>query len=456
VARGRFLAGGVTFCAMVPMRSIPFQVVCLIGMNDGSFPRARQPLSFDLLAADDAQPGDRSRRDDDRYLFLEAVASARRCLSVSWVGRGVRDNAHIPPSIVVSELLAAVRQGFDAPWIETVHPLQAFSRRYFATPPAPGLVSYSTELCEATRRRGRGRRVRPLVTTRLPDAPAEAFDVDLDRFSEFFVNPTAHLLRERLGIRLAEAAQPVEFREPFCLDAVGRYALRTELLGRWSEPTEPALLLRELRGRGLVPVGRVGEVELAQQRAVVGEFAARVETAVGGEPLGTVPLDVRLDRVRVSGALRDVGPDGLIAFRLAEPKPRDLLALWIRHLLLHVVQPRAAGWQSRWLGTTKGLLFTPVDEADRLLRELAQAFDDGLHRLLPFFPKTARAWCEASDRKRERAREVWEGNDFSDGERTDAWFAYAWREVDPLGDDFEALAARLMAPLVAHCTEPDA
>jgi exodeoxyribonuclease V gamma subunit len=169
-----------------------------------------------------------------------------------------------------------------------------------------------------------------------------------------------------------------------------------------------------------------------------------------------VPLDVRLDRVRVSGALRDVGPDGLIAFRLAEPKPRDLLALWIRHLLLHVVQPRAAGWQSRWLGTTKGLLFTPVDEADRLLRELAQAFDDGLHRLLPFFPKTARAWCEASDRKRERAREVWEGNDFSDGERTDAWFAYAWREVDPLGDEFEALAARLMAPLVAHCTEPDA
>ena len=331
VARGRFLAGGVTFCAMVPMRSIPFQVVCLVGMHDGSFPRTRQPLSFDLLAAADPRPGDRSRRDDDRWLFLEAVASARRCLYVSWVGRGVRDNAAIPPSIVVSELRAAIERGFDAPHLETVHPLQPFSPKYFAAPPAPGLVSYSTELCEATRRRGRGRPVVPLVTSRLSDAAPEAFDIELERFAEFFVNPTAHLLRERLGIRLAEAAQPVEFREPFCLDALGRYVLRAELLGRWGEATDSAGLLPDLRGRGLLPIGRVGEVELAQQRAVVDDFAARVEAVGGGEVVETVPVDVRLGRVRISGTLR-LAADGLVDFRLATPKPRDLLRLWVRHL----------------------------------------------------------------------------------------------------------------------------
>jgi exodeoxyribonuclease V gamma subunit len=181
---GRFLTGGVTFCAMVPMRSIPFDVVCLVGMNDGSFPRTRQPVSFDLMA-DHPERGDRSRRDDDRYLFLEAIVSARRCLYLSYVGRGIRDNAPIPPSIVVSELLDAVRRGYDVDGcpVVTEHPLQAFSPRYFARPAEPGLVSYSTELCAASRvRRLRPEPTRRLLEGRLPGCPAEEAGVDLDGF----------------------------------------------------------------------------------------------------------------------------------------------------------------------------------------------------------------------------------------------------------------------------------
>lgn len=89
---GRFLTGGITCCALVPMRSIPFEVVCLIGMNDATFPRARRSLSFDRMAQD-VRRGDRLRRDDDRYLFLEALLSARRCLYISYVGRHIRENS---------------------------------------------------------------------------------------------------------------------------------------------------------------------------------------------------------------------------------------------------------------------------------------------------------------------------------------------------------------------------
>ncbi|MGD8369510.1 MAG: exodeoxyribonuclease V subunit gamma, partial [Desulfobacterales bacterium] len=59
-----FLSGGVTFGALVPMRSIPFKVICMVGMNSGAFPREDRPLGFDLMAKD-PRPGDRSRRDDD-------------------------------------------------------------------------------------------------------------------------------------------------------------------------------------------------------------------------------------------------------------------------------------------------------------------------------------------------------------------------------------------------------
>ncbi|MGV8644043.1 hypothetical protein ACV35T_31765, partial [Pseudomonas aeruginosa] len=61
-------------------------------------PRQQSPLDFDLMR-NDYRPGDRSRREDDRYLLLEALLSAREQLYVSWVGRSIRDNGERPPSV---------------------------------------------------------------------------------------------------------------------------------------------------------------------------------------------------------------------------------------------------------------------------------------------------------------------------------------------------------------------
>ena len=106
-----FLSGGVTFCNLLPMRSIPFKMVCLLGMNDGAFPRNRPPSGFDLTA-EKPKAGDRSVRNDDRYLFLEALLSAREKLMIFYLGRSVSDNSVVPPSVVVGELLDTVEEGF--------------------------------------------------------------------------------------------------------------------------------------------------------------------------------------------------------------------------------------------------------------------------------------------------------------------------------------------------------
>ncbi len=134
---GGFLVGGVTFCNMVPMRSIPFRVVCLLGMNDSDYPRREQTAGFDLIAAAPLA-SDRTRRLDDRYLFLEALISAREIFYISYLGNSVRDNSVKTPSVVLSELLDYTTLSFTAETGEkllsqlvTHHPLQPFSRRYF-------------------------------------------------------------------------------------------------------------------------------------------------------------------------------------------------------------------------------------------------------------------------------------------------------------------------------------
>src|SRR5690606_9535507 len=121
--------------------------------NDGDYPRPRAPAHFDLTE-NDYRPGDRSRRDDDRYLFLEALLSARERFYLSWVGRSVVDNAESPPSVLVAQLrdhLADVlhsESGYDnvLEQLTTEHPLQGFSREYFrSASPESRLFTYSRE-----------------------------------------------------------------------------------------------------------------------------------------------------------------------------------------------------------------------------------------------------------------------------------------------------------------------
>ncbi|SUC32582.1 Exodeoxyribonuclease V gamma chain [Providencia rettgeri] len=107
----RFLAGAVNFCTLMPMRSVPFKVVCLLGMNDGAYPRNIPPLGFDLMAEKPVR-GDRKRRDDDRYLFLEALNSASKQLYVSYIGLSIRDNQPCNPSVLVTELIDYICQSF--------------------------------------------------------------------------------------------------------------------------------------------------------------------------------------------------------------------------------------------------------------------------------------------------------------------------------------------------------
>ena len=108
----QFMVGQVTFCSMLPMRSIPFKIIAVLGLNDGEFPRQRQPLSFDLMSTTPAQLGDRSRRGDDRYLFLEAIISARRALYLSFQGRNIKNNKERQPSLVLKELMEYLARGY--------------------------------------------------------------------------------------------------------------------------------------------------------------------------------------------------------------------------------------------------------------------------------------------------------------------------------------------------------
>ncbi|WP_284620216.1 exodeoxyribonuclease V subunit gamma [Aquabacterium humicola] len=213
----RFRSGGVTFCTLLPLRAIPFEVVCLLGMNDGDYPRRSPRSDFDLMGLPRlARPGDRSRRDDDRQLMLDALLSARRVLYLSWAGRSQRDNQPQPPSVLVAQLRDYLVAGWGPGVLDartTEHPLQPFSRAYFDADGGRGLFTYASEW--------RAAHAAPAASDRAMAAPPSANDagdeqvLTIDELARFLRNPVKAFFRRRLQVVFDEPEASAEDDEPF-------------------------------------------------------------------------------------------------------------------------------------------------------------------------------------------------------------------------------------------------
>ncbi|MEO8124529.1 MAG: exodeoxyribonuclease V subunit gamma, partial [Burkholderiales bacterium] len=157
-ARGGVPGGAVTFASMSSLRHLPYATICAIGLNDGAFPSRSRQAEFDLIAHE-PRAGDRQRRTDERNLFLDLLLATRGHFYMSYTGRSVRDNAPLPPSTLVSELLDTLLPAISggAPTAHTrlviEHPLQAFSEEAFRLDADPRLRSFDRETAQALRAR---------------------------------------------------------------------------------------------------------------------------------------------------------------------------------------------------------------------------------------------------------------------------------------------------------------
>ena len=471
----RFLAGAVNICTLMPMRAIPFRHVCLLGMNDGDYPRAQPPLDFDLMGQD-YRPGDRSRREDDRYLLLEALLSARDCLSISWVGRSIRDNTERPPSVLIGQL----RDHLEAGWtlagdgdllsaLTTEHPLQPFSRRYFSSDDR--LFSYAAEW-RALHEGGSSRQ----IDTPLDQLPLVE-PIDLSQLQRFLRNPAEYFFGYRLKVFLREQETLTEDDEPFTLDGLQQYQLRQWLLEQalrhpqqeWNEQLQQAAA--RLRARGEVPLAGFAQLALDQVCQPLGEQLQRYAGLLQrwDQPLEqALLLQADIPGVQLLSALaglRGSSHDEALARISLEPgklldkgKARwsKLMALWSSHVL---AAANAHPLHSVLIGVDATIELAPLEpeQARQIIGDWLSAWQQSLCRPLPVAPDTAFAYLTArEDRREEAARGCYEGSDYRGGERdksavlqrTYPEFASLWAE-----GEFADWAGLLYQPLLDANTD---
>ncbi|MGD9056268.1 MAG: exodeoxyribonuclease V subunit gamma [Desulfobacterales bacterium] len=458
-----FMTGGVTFCAMLPMRSIPFKVVCLIGMNSDAFPRDSQPLSFDQIAQH-PRASDRSRRNDDKYLFLESIVSARNTLYISYVGQSIQDNSRMPPSPLVSELLDTIEKGFALPGknirerVLRFHRLQAFSSEYFTK---EGLLfSYSSENCDAAAFIDNNKTALPLITRAIPlTAPekAELRNLDIESLCRFFSHPTRFLLQQRLGIYLEQTAVLTEKREDFELDPLDQFHVGQRLLNARMAGHDLDACRAAQMARGHFPHGNVGTLMYNRMSSAVEQFACRVETFQEKCIAGPAEVHIEIDEFNLLVRMPKIYESGLVQYRYANRRAHDLMGLWIYHLVLSDGAQTDLPATSIMLFKDAAWQFSRVDQPRKILTKLLNVFKEGLEKPLRFFPATSFVYVfqqQINDRSEKAAmaaaRRNWFSTDYARGESDDPYIDICFKNIDPLDNHFADISNAVLGPLLAN------
>jgi exodeoxyribonuclease V gamma subunit len=383
-----FLRGQLTFCSMLPMRSIPFKVIALLGMNEGEFPKIDRNPTFDLLTHN-FRKGDRSRRADDRYQFLEILLSARQQLIITYIGQSISHNEAIPPSVVISELLDVLQENYRLSDLITKQPLQPFSPRYFDG--TLDLFSFSEADCETARALSNPKAAPALWWQGAINTEAEEI-IDLNELFSFFRHPQRYFMRRQMDVRFNGIAAEAEEREPFVIDKMEAYSIYHEWIQEMLNGTSVSVKKMQAQGRWLS--GALGELEFDRQQEVMNEFVERIKATNPGKPLDDLPVDIKIGNYRLSGKLTNRYENGSLFYRYADLKGKDFVCALLHHVIINQVQPQT----TFLLSTDDDLVLFPEYCRPDHLPMLIDIYQQGQQQPDSFFVEAALAYIRQSQK----------------------------------------------------------
>ncbi|MBT0767576.1 exodeoxyribonuclease V subunit gamma [Kineosporia sp. J2-2] len=454
--RSSFRTGTLTVCTLVPMRSVPHRVICLLGLDDGAFPRRADPDGDDVLARD-PWIGERDPRSEDRQLFIDAVCAARERLVITYSGADDRTGTAVPPAVPLGELLDAldrtawVDRGRVRDRITVRHPLQPFDPRNF-TPGAlgrPGPFSFDRPALHGAQALEREKSPAKTFLDGVLPAPARPADIDLADLHRLLQHPARGFLRQRLQVGAALAEDEPDDSLPVELDGLARWAVGERLLRQRLSGLSPAECIAVELRRGLLPPGELGRSLLAQVGRQVEQVltASRLERAQAAD---SRDVDVALpDGSRLTGTVGGVRGQTVLGLTFSRLGPKHRLTAWIDLLALtatHAPANASAGWSAVAVGRGRGgaarSVFEPVPDALTPLAELVGLYRSGLCSPLPLPLKTGAAYAARRFRRslvsaaRAEAQKQW-FDDTYPGEQSDAEHELIYGEKADLERLFE-------------------
>ncbi|MEA4862488.1 MAG: exodeoxyribonuclease V subunit gamma [Victivallaceae bacterium] len=412
-----FLRGKITFCTLLPLRSIPAQAVAILGLSDGKFPRRDLEPGFNLMSRE-IRPCDRSKPLEDRFMFLEAILAARRKLMLFYCGQDARGDGELPPAAPLGELRDVLNRSFKRPsgtGFEVKHRLQAFDFAYFDNSD-PRKFSYSLENYDAAAAlagvlRNGEQAVRDKAALRRTLAEIAGSrelpqEVSVEDFIGFFVRPVAYFLAENANLPLRNRREsPPPDDDPEIPDALDSYLISENIASLIAEGVDKSAQYDILRKTAMLPVGENGREAFETRYAMMAELPDEYWDFRHTRRQADIRL--RAGGIAIAGSL-EISEDGRTAIhcRPAGFKGKDAVRSYLAHLMLN-----ASGFAvktSIYFREGKriaGRELAPLEPGAALaeLDSLAEFYLRGRREPLPLFMNASYEYAAAAPEKRNNA-----------------------------------------------------
>ena len=472
ISQGRFLTGNIIFCNTMPMRSIPFKIVVLMGMDEKSFPGQGFRPEFDLIKKY-PEPCDKIQRDEQRNLFLETLLSARSKFIVTYTGMSIQDNSKAPCAGVVSELLDTMEHSFIFPEsyiCHFFHPLHPFNQEYFIG--NRDYYSFSRDNCKIAKVLSKKRAAHhTFVQT---DAKAQLQEpvssIMLSDMINFFKNPVQWYMKDGLGIKIPDMEEVAtqeqgRAREPFNLSGLDQYALGSFLvahnsrlpeeskkLGDSEEPAEKSYYPL-LKAGGTLPFGKKGKLEYENISALAQPVIDAAKQIESKTKLPAIAGEVDINSITVLDNIAQITQDGAYYISFGKLNGSRLILAWIKHLFLNLTAPDDYPKNTTVIGRDpqgkKEVLkysFLPLEfNALQYLKELVQIYLKGGENVFYFACETSWQLIQLLSKEsfnleteilsktmnNSKVKNSWYGNNFQAGEKDNPYISLCLENSDP-------------------------
>jgi exodeoxyribonuclease V gamma subunit len=400
---------------------VPHRVVCLLGLDDGVFPRQTGRDGDDIIGRH-PQIGDRDARIEDRQLLLDALLAATEQLVITYAGRDERTNAERPPAVPIGELLDVIDRSVHRPdgsteartQVVVHHPLQPFDGRNFT---AGALVADRVWSFDPVALDGARSLAQQCVETPVflsgPLPRSRQSLVELDQLVRFAQHPVNAFLRQRLQITLGDRSDDVTDAVPIELDALEQWGVGQRLLDARLAGIAAQAAVNAEAARGLLPPGDLAGPVLDRVSPIVDGLVQASESIVGGSgEVGSSEVNVALpDGRRLVGTVAGVSDSLLRSVTYSRVGPKHRLAAWVRYLALTATHPerpleavtigRDRSDAPRGCQVTVARVAAFAGDADERrtwalghLTDLIALYDLGMCAPLPLYCQTSAAYAE--------------------------------------------------------------
>ncbi len=460
-ASQNFLSGGVTVCRMVPMRQIPFKVICLLGLNEGAMPRSEPPsfiqrLSEEIKSSRTRRFGDRSLRDDDRFLFLQLLCAAENTFYLSYCGRHPRDDAELAPSSLVSELLDCLASMYpeQADFHQTFvlqHPLQVFSG---VEDPDERRLRFDAAW-QAEKPESATHDIRFLTADRHKASVVTDTFLQWQDIQRFFKHPARYFLQQRLAMHIHGPEEKLDEHEPFSGSGLQRYQLRHAIFNALlvnEHMPDNAELLAYCRSLALLPAGFSAEARLYKTLTEVKAQALRFKHWQQAEA-STLPFEIKVGAHTLQGTLAQMYPNGVARIVLGEMQARHHCSHGLDALLLSALGSDKAVVEFAEIKKSRPLQRVrsshASDTAMKHLEAMVHLFLRGQQEALPFDADASFAYVNyltaTPSSNSQKLRELAMEKTIAAHAQQDIWWRTAFRGQDVLSDTDTSEATSALA-----------